>query len=66
MAIRCTCQTFQRKLIWGTNLTSVAGGSADPNMNTVLANILKKAKISGVPKDNIEKAIARVCSFLVV
>ncbi|KAI5124535.1 hypothetical protein M0805_003058 [Coniferiporia weirii] len=35
------------------------GGSADPNVNTTLANILRGAKTAGVPRDNIERAIAR-------
>ena len=39
---------------------SLAGGSADPNLNALLANVLKWAKDSDVPKENIEKAIARV------
>ncbi|KAL5533069.1 hypothetical protein ACEPAF_4845 [Sanghuangporus sanghuang] len=34
-------------------------GSGDPAVNNTLANILKAAKAAGVPKDNIEKAIAR-------
>lgn len=37
-----------------------AGGSADPAINNALANVLRAAKAAGVPKDNIERAIARV------
>ena len=39
---------------------SLAGRSADPYLNALLANVLKWAKDSDVPKENIEKAIARV------
>ncbi|EJD05906.1 YebC-like protein [Fomitiporia mediterranea MF3/22] len=35
------------------------GGSADPTVNHALANVLKAARAAGVPKDNVEKAIAR-------
>ncbi|KAF9036729.1 transcriptional regulator TACO1-like protein [Panaeolus papilionaceus] len=35
------------------------GGSADPSKNMQLAAALKKAKEQGVPKENIEKALAR-------
>ena len=38
----------------------VAGGSPDPAMNATLATVLKKAKADGVPKENIDKALARV------
>lgn len=41
-----------------------AGGSADPDLNATLATALRKAKVAGVPKDNIEKALARVCLYL--
>jgi len=34
------------------------GGSVDPEKNIQLATTLKKAKEQGVPKDNIEKALA--------
>lgn len=37
-----------------------AGGSPDPAMNATLATVLKKAKAAGVPKENIERAFARV------
>lgn len=36
------------------------GGSADPGLNSALAAVLKNAKSVGVPKDNIEKALAKV------
>ncbi|KAJ3572492.1 hypothetical protein NP233_g3045 [Leucocoprinus birnbaumii] len=35
------------------------GGSADPNLNSSLAAVIKKAKEQDVPKDNIERAIER-------
>lgn len=47
--------TKQRAII-----TIEAGTSADPNVNAALSNALKKAKTSGLPKENIEKAITRV------
>lgn len=40
-----------------------AGGSPDPAMNATLATVLKKAKADGVPKENIDKALARVNAF---
>ncbi|KAL9714847.1 hypothetical protein Ac2012v2_001507 [Leucoagaricus gongylophorus] len=36
-----------------------SGGSADPNFNSQLATVIKKAKDQDVPKDNIERAIER-------
>lgn len=39
------------------------GGSADPLKNLALAVALKRAKEQDVPKENIEKAIAKVCSI---
>lgn len=42
------------------SLRITAGGSGDPVKNTTLANVLKAAKASGVPRDNIERAISRV------
>lgn len=39
---------------------SVAGGSADPNINAALAAALRAAKSSGVPKANIENALKKV------
>ncbi|KXN82522.1 hypothetical protein AN958_02373 [Leucoagaricus sp. SymC.cos] len=36
-----------------------SGGSADPNLNSQLAAVIKKAKDQDVPKDNIERAIER-------
>ncbi|TDL27437.1 DUF28-domain-containing protein [Rickenella mellea] len=35
------------------------GGSANPELNAALATALRKAKASGVPKDNVEKALTR-------
>jgi hypothetical protein len=37
-----------------------AGGSADPSVNAALAAILKAAKSSGVPRNNIESALKKV------
>jgi hypothetical protein len=42
-----------------------AGGSADPSVNIQLSTILKKYKEQGVPKENIEKALARVWCFVI-
>ncbi|PPQ89112.1 hypothetical protein CVT25_006484 [Psilocybe cyanescens] len=39
-------------------LYSAVGGSLDPEKNAMLATTLKKAREQGVPKDNIEKALA--------
>lgn len=38
----------------------MGGGSIDPKTNLQLAAALKKAKDQGVPRENIEKAIAKV------
>jgi len=35
------------------------GGTPDPDLNMHLAVVLRKARANGVPKDNIEKALAR-------
>lgn len=43
-------------------LYSAVGGSLDPEKNAMLATTLKKAREQGVPKDNIEKALANVKS----
>ncbi|KAF9562172.1 YebC-like protein [Agrocybe pediades] len=40
------------------NRPLLVGGSADPEKNIQLSTVLKKAKDLGVPKDNIEKALA--------
>lgn len=37
-----------------------AGGSADPGKNVHLATIVKKYKDGGVPRENLEKALAKV------
>lgn len=37
------------------------GGSIDPDMNATLAAALKAARAAGVPKDNIERAMNKVC-----
>ena len=41
------------------------GGSLDPALNPALAVSLKKANKAGVPKDNIERALARVRSTFI-
>lgn len=40
---------------------STEGGSTDPLKNLHLAAVLKRAKDMDVPKENIEKALAKVC-----
>lgn len=40
----------------------VDGGSADPIQNLQLAGALKRARDQGIPKENIEKALAKVFS----
>lgn len=47
-------------LFYNVNGISPGGGSADPNLNSHLATVIKKAKDQNVPKDNIERAIERV------
>lgn len=37
-----------------------AGGSADPEINSTLAAVLKAAKAGGVPKVNVETALKKV------
>lgn len=41
-------------------LAITVGGSTDPSQNNQLLAALKKAKDLGVPKENIDKALARV------
>jgi hypothetical protein len=36
------------------------GGSADPEKNVALSNVIKKARAGGVPKANIESALQKV------
>lgn len=36
------------------------GGSADPELNTALAAVIKRYKLQGVPKDNLESAVKKV------
>jgi hypothetical protein len=38
----------------------VDGGSADPEKNIALFNVVKKARADGVPKTNIESALQKV------
>lgn len=40
------------------------GGSADPELNTALAAVIKRARVQGVPKDNVENALKKVCTTL--
>ena len=40
------------------------GGSADPEKNIALFNVIKKARVGGVPKANIESALQKVREFL--
>lgn len=55
---------LQKSLLYGNANRDIlvaarTGGSADPNVNIQLSTILKKYKEQGVPKENIEKALAR-------
>ena len=50
-------------LLWSISAMKVQG-NADPEANASLAAALKRAKAAGVPKDNIEKAMKKVCKFL--
>ncbi|OBZ75181.1 hypothetical protein A0H81_04562 [Grifola frondosa] len=36
-----------------------SGGNADPEQNTALAAVIKRAKAAGIPKDNIENALKK-------
>ena len=45
-------------------LAFLDGGSDDPETNAVLAAVLKRVKSQGIPKDNIENALKKVCSEL--
>ena len=38
-------------------------GNTNPETNASLAAAIKRARSNGVPKDNIEKSIAKVLSF---
>jgi hypothetical protein len=39
------------------------GGSVDPEKNVALFNTIKKARVGGVPKANIESALQKVRNF---
>jgi hypothetical protein len=39
---------------------ALGGGSADPEKNVALFNVVKKARADGVPKANIESALQKV------
>lgn len=56
-AIRRTFGHFLLGHLW---TKTVGGGSIDPKTNSQLAAAVKKAKDQGVPRENIEKAIAKV------
>jgi hypothetical protein len=40
------------------------GGSADPEKNVALLNVIKKVRADGVPKTNIESALQKVCIYV--
>lgn len=48
--------------LWICTYTS-DGGSADPEKNIALFNVIKKARAGGVPKANIESALQKVRVF---
>jgi hypothetical protein len=46
------------------NLRDISdGGSVDPEKNVALFNTIKKARVGGVPKANIESALQKVRNF---
>ncbi|KAI0340646.1 YebC-like protein [Trametopsis cervina] len=54
----------QKSALYGKAVRDIAvaarqGGSADPELNTALAAVLKRAKSQGVPRDNLEKAMKK-------
>jgi hypothetical protein len=51
--------------LWTCTYTS-DGGSADPEKNIALFNVIKKARAGGVPKANIESALQKVRVLLFV
>jgi transcriptional/translational regulatory protein YebC/TACO1 len=56
-----SCSAYALSLLYEIGLIlSIEGGSTDPEKNTMLAASLKTAKVSGVPKENIERALAKV------
>ncbi|KAH6918939.1 transcriptional regulator TACO1-like protein [Coprinopsis sp. MPI-PUGE-AT-0042] len=57
----------QKSLLYGKAFRDIivaakTGGSADPGKNVHLATIVKKYKDGGVPRENIEKALAKASS----
>jgi hypothetical protein len=38
----------------------IAGGSTNPEENGLLATVIRRVKDAGVPKENVEKALAKV------
>jgi hypothetical protein len=44
---------------------ALGGGSADPEKNVALFNVVKKARADGVPKANIESALQKVRAYVV-
>lgn len=49
--------TVSRNII----ISTTDGGSTDPSLNLQLASVLSRAKEQDVPKDNIERALAKAC-----
>ena len=43
----------------------LAGGSLNPEENSLLATAIRRAKDTGVPKENVESALARVSGLLI-
>lgn len=63
----CRCSTkyagffpFTFNITSDTSYVTAAGGSTNPDTNALLYNALKKARENGVPKANIENALAKV------
>lgn len=53
----CAAHTIYRNII----ISTIDGGSPDPTLNLQLASVLSRAKEQDVPKDNIERALAKAC-----
>lgn len=57
------CQKYGKppflRLLWGPLLMHAAGGGGDLNSNAELSTILAQAKKAGLPKDIIERSIAK-------
>ena len=48
-----------RRSLTGDVYSGTAGGSSDPDKNLALSNTLKRARLEGVPKANIETALLK-------